>query len=441
MKYLKFILCLLISGCVSAPKPEFRPFDSGWRTEGRSFQECMKGMGITENSAGGDGGVTREGFTGCKSHDYDFDGDVDLRDFALWEVLNPDQMPDMIDGWLVLFNRNNVESEEWKNWYLARWNIPDENALGLDVSNSEKIDVNHYVSDIYTPIRNYLRNNSDLNCRIIGLIVGFRVPGNFDRPAVWGSGRDPRLDGGGGYSVANALMHMSAIPGPVIADTGTVKHFPTFPNKHFSNVVIESPLPVPNRFTLGAGCYLTARLDGPTLEDVKRLTPSEDEILLDGFFYYDAFDPTFGEWGDLSRAPQQFPSLPWVIFNSDTEGTPDAAFRASWHRVTNWDERIWEQSGTRFLAMEHNSWGATTVRSTTFHNNRFVPVALFQGGYMAAIGATAEPFKGTLPDVNTLWHHLIAGERLGVATFMANPHANWMWELIGDPLLKVKLPS
>lgn len=31
---------------------------------------------------------------------------------------------------------------------------------------------------------------------------------------------------------------------------------------------------------------------------------------------------------------------------------------------------------------------------------------------------------------------LIAGEPLGVAIFMANPHVNWMWELVGDPLLR-----
>ncbi len=253
--------------------------------------------------------------------------------------------------------------------------------------------------------------------------------------------REAALDSGGGYSVANALMNMATISGPIQNRFGTWRSFPTDPNKHFSDVFTEIPLPVVNRFTLGAGLYLTARIDGPTLDDVKRLTPSEDEVVLDGFFYHDAFDPSRGEWKDLTRVQQKFPFFPWRIFNSDTDSTPDAAFRASWHSTGNWDTKIRGNNGSKFLAMEHNSFGATTVRSTTRFNSRFVPVVLFQGRYLAAIGATAEPTPGAIPDIITLWHHLIQGERLGVAVFMANPHVNWMWELVGDPLVKVKFPG
>lgn len=442
MNRLLMLAVLLITGCASTqkqilPNLTVEAFGSGYRSEARSFQDCMRGVDITEDSAGGD-----RGFTGCRAHDYDFDGDVDLYDFRFWSSLDPSVTPDSPASWLVLFNRNNPESEEWKNWYLARWNIPPENAFGLDVPDDEKIDVDTYLFNIYNPIRSHLRNNPELNRRIMGIVVGFRVPGNFDMPAPWSSSgyRLPNLDGGGGYSVASALMNMGFISGPTQAATGTWRVFPTGPNKHFSDAYSETPLPIPNRFTLGAGYYFTARLDGPTLESVKQLTPAEDVIVLDGFFYHDAFDPDRGEWKDLTDAQKLFPDFPWRVFNSDTEGTPNAAFRASWHSIVNWDQRIWDQSGSRFLAMEHNSFGATTVRSTTAHNNRFVPVALFIGGYKSAFGATAEPTGGSVPEISTLWYHLIAGKRLGVAAFMATPHPNWMWELIGDPMVRVQFP-
>jgi hypothetical protein len=84
-----------------------------------------------------------------------------------------------------------------------------------------------------------------------------------------------------------------------------------------------------------------------------------------------------------------------------------------------------------------NSWGATTVRSTTDHGGRFVPNALFNGQFVGAMGATAEPYTGTEPVPGTIVACLADGRTLGEACFHANPYRNYMWELVGDPLLRV----
>lgn len=425
-------LCCILAGCASTPKPKVQAVlkTSGWRSEARSFQDCMAGPGTYYD----------QGFlTGCSAHDYDGDGDVDLDDYRFWDTLDAGRTADSPDSWLVLFNRNDPESERWADRYTARRGIPAENVLGLDVPTDEKVHVNIYVERVRDPVRAFLRGDR----RIMGIIVGFRVPGVFYTTAGPAA---PSHHGGGGYSVANALANLAVISGPVQNAAGTWRIFPTTPNPHYNPVSRETV--IPNRRSMGAGIYMTARLDGPTLEAVKRLSPITAEIPAAGFFYADPVDPTFGEWGDLIEAqaviswnsPDSSGFL-WRTFDSDTEGTPDAVFRASWHRIRDWDARIWDQTGPRFLAIDNNSFGATTVRSTTDHGSRFVPVALFAGGYLAAIGATAEPLLGTLPDLTVLLGHLARGERLGVAFFLANPHFDWVWELVGDPLLRLTAPG
>lgn len=413
-------LCCILAGCASTPKVKVQAVlkTSGWRSEARSFVECMAGPGTFY-----DYGY----LTGCSAWDFNGDWKVDLKDYHYWDALDGTVTADNPENWLVLFNRNDPESREWAAWYTARRGIPAENALGLDVSTAEKVYVDYYQGAIRDTVRIYLHDHRN----IMGIIVGFRVPGVFYNTGPLAA---PSHHGGGGYSVANALANMAVISGPVQTATGAWRIFPTTPNKHFGGAI-------PNRRTMGAGIYMTARLDGPTLEAVKRLSPITAEIPAAGFFYADPVDPTFGQWGDLIEAQAALPALPWRAFDSDIQGTPDAVFRASWHRITDWNKRIWDQTGPRFLAIDNNSFGATTVRATGAHGSRFVPVALFAGGYLAAIGATAEPLEGTLPDLTVLLGHLARGERLGVAFFMANPHFHWMWTLVGDPLLRLQAPG
>ncbi len=161
---LTFGILLMLGGCVSTPKPRMEEavaLGSGWRSERRSFQDCMSGPDVTQNFPGS------TGFMECSSHDYDFDKDVDLSDYAFWASLDPDRNADSPSNWLVLYNRNNPESEQWKNWYISRWGIPPENAFGLDVSNEEKITVDDYFFRIHQPIQMYLKTHPDLHRKII----------------------------------------------------------------------------------------------------------------------------------------------------------------------------------------------------------------------------------------------------------------------------------
>jgi hypothetical protein len=66
-----------------------------------------------------------------------------------------------------------------------------------------------------------------------------------------------------------------------------------------------------------------------------------------------------------------------------------------------------------------------------------VPNALVNGGFAAAFGATAEPFLGNEPQPSTVLWCLAEGRTLAEASSHASPYVNYMWEAVGDPLMRV----
>jgi uncharacterized protein (TIGR03790 family) len=346
----------------------------------------------------------------------------------------------------VLYNLNNPDSVTWKDWYIQQWGIPEENTLGLDVDpDLEKIHRDEFRTGIFYPVVDHLTADPVLASKIMGILVGYRVPGNFYEDAS-----HPVYQGGGGWSVANKLQYLD----PADVDTVMAPQ-----NPHF--FVAYASTPPPERLlkgTLAPSTYITARIDAPTLAQAQQLTlraraittntaplPSSDWIYYD---YEDVGAPGGDEWTLLRVTVQNLDPpvpaqpLPWLAFYSDGENeepTVNAAMRFSYYRLNGWQWADWgpATSGTRILGFAMNSFGATTVRSTTNHGGRYVPNVLFNGGFAGAVGATAEPFVATVPNPSTMIWCLADGRTLGEAVFHANRYAAWMWDLVGDPLLTV----
>lgn len=357
---------------------------------------------------------------------------------ALADIDPSDRTADMPDSWLVLYNANNAESVTWKDWYIQQWGIPEANTLGLDVASNERVDRDHFQSQIFSPVRDHLDNNPDLKTKIMGILVGYRVPGCFYRDST-----SPPLQGGGGWSTSSNLQDLEQ-------STWYKRASP----HHF--VAYWQPDSVRlSKATISDQVYITARLDAPTLADAQALTvrakairestvplPTTDRLYYDfvdigapGGDHWRAMELTLGcEW--LTEPAWRFP---WAQFDSDSEPMPNCAMHFSYYRLTGWDSVPWDADplGTRIVALALNSYGATTVRSTTDHNGRFVPNALVNGQFAAAMGATAEPYLGSEPHPDTIVWCLAQGWTLGEAFFWANPYLNHMWELVGDPLLTV----
>lgn len=380
---------------------------------------------------------------GCTAYDYNFDKKIDLSDYQIYQNIDPTRTADIPDSWLILFNKNNPDSITWKEYYQDVWDIPEENFLPLNVSNNETITRDDYINTIFNPVVDFLKNNKTLNSRIMGILVGYRVPGNFytDFPSL-GLLRVP--DGPGGYSVASNLCCLWEIGGTLVKQENVpVVQYVPIPqrwfNVHLFDINIQSK-PKLTKKSLLAGNYLTARIDPPSLTDAIRMSP-QMSIISHGKFYYDYNDNGASpkNWESLEKAVNSFPGWEWLQFDSDRDAMTDCSFVFSYYQTSGWHRNNWSGHGSRILGYAMNSYGATTTRSV--NSERFVPNCINKGVFYAAIGATGEPLYGSGPEVNTLIWCIKNGRTLGEAFYQSNRRNKWMWELQGDPLIRINFQN
>lgn len=341
---------------------------------------------------------------------------------------------DLPDSWLVLYNTSSTDSIAWAAWYQAQWQIPDENMLGLAVTVNEHLPTLDSVQgQIVRPVRELFAAQPDLEARVMGILLGYRMPGHYATPPAGGPG---------GFSISDALQDMYDDSLSPSQQKGYNWDCPAM-----YGLVLPSGGRL-TKATMAPRKYMTARIDTPTLDDAMMLTVAAEKIsggfeyCNEQYLWYDYRDPIFpsGIWYWLQAAVSNpmFAEVPWREFDSDYEQSPNDALRFDAHDCDGWDDnRLFGQpAGLRVLAFNYNSWGATTVRSRTEENARFVPNAL-AAGYAAAIGSTGEPYCCQSPIPATLIASLREGWTLGEAFYLANPFNDWMWTLVGDPLLRM----
>lgn len=344
----------------------------------------------------------------------------------------------MPDSWLVVYNSNDFFSSVWANNYLVSRNIPVENMLGVAASSEEHLQTRQEAeAQIIGPVRDYLTSHPEIEPRIMGILVGYGVPGSFGTPPTGGPG---------GYSIANALEDMWDDDLP----SAEQREFNLIDNPQF----LDPPQMLPpngrlTKATMQAGRYMVARIDAPSWLAAINITTrakafeSSGASLAGQFVYHDYVDLQAlpqGEWTWLRMAVEE-PGLagtPWREFDSDTEPVSFAAFRFGTHALTGWnDSRLYDGiPGARILAFNYNSFGATTVRSVTAQGGRYVPNAL-AAGYLAAIGATGEPQCCLGPIPETMIAGLREGWTIGESYYIASVYDDWMWTLFADPLMTV----
>ena len=347
----------------------------------------------------------------------------------------------MPDSWLVLYNLNNPDSVTWAGWYAAQWNIPAENLLGLSASLDEHLeDKDTAQTQIIGPVRNLFDDNPVFESQIMGILLGYGLPGHYATPA---------LSAPGGYSIPDALEDMyddDKPPGPM-GSFGGQQDYNSHDNPNFGGHIL--PLEGrPTKAWMQAHRYMVARIDGPDLASAMAITlrakatSGPDHYISGEYFWYDYTDPHLqgSTWQWLKQAVQDptLTNVPWTAFDERTEQTPNDAMRFGAWDIVGWnDERLRHpDAGSRILAYDYDSLGATTVRSTTGDDGRFVPNAL-DAGYAAAIGSTGEPSccLGTCPA--TIIAGLREGWTLGESYHISDVWDDWMWTLVGDPLLRI----
>ena len=342
----------------------------------------------------------------------------------------------MPDSWIILYNANDPDSFSWQFTYRLMRGIPHANMIGLSASLDEHLDTKAEAQEqIIDPVREFLAANPQIEQRVMGIVLGYGLPGTY--------GTAPG-GGPGGFSIADALEDMSDDHLPPADQRG----FNSTNNPQFLQPA--STLPPGGRLTKNSllpGRYMTARIDAPSRElalqlSTRALAIESGAVSMQGLnVYVDYVDEQAlpqGEWLWLRWAVEE-PDLlgtPWYEFDSDTQTVSNCAFRFGTHALTNWnDDRLYGgQNNARILAFNYNSYGATTVRSTTNQGGRYVPNAI-NAGYAAAIGATGEPFCCLGPVPETIIAGLREGWTIGESFHVASVYDDWMWTLFADPFL------
>ena len=331
--------------------------------------------------------------------------------------------------WLVVYNKDAPDAAAWAEGYRQRHAVPFANLAGLSLPTDETITGTQYASMANT-INDYMSDNQ-LDGQIMGLVLGYRVPGYVDFN-----------DDGVLEAVASLMQTNGSTAGG-----------------------LANPLASPEtyqRLTHGdmAGARMTARLDAPDLLMVEQLHdrsaalsangPSSDDSII----YFDPFvgdDPgyqqAFAEMLDWATGIRGMRTRLPVRLSGDPAGNQEASFVAvsgdgyfwGWSSTLPDPDIFIAPAGRRAVCAQMYLGGATatTLRDSAAENWANVPIT---AGYAGVIASSRDNPVSALPDVGAFFDAL--GERwtLGEAWHVAQPLLRSGYYLVGDPLMSNLLP-
>jgi uncharacterized protein (TIGR03790 family) len=186
---------------------------------------------------------------------------------------------------------------------------------------------------------------------------------------------------------------------------------------------------------------MTARIDGPTAADAKRIIKESVEVEkkgLAGNIYIDA-------GGKLPEYDRNLLSLYQLLrkekiklgLSMDKEKSlyqrgdcPDAALYVGWYSLKKYIPAFRWQPGA--VGWHIASFEAMDLRNP--RSRQWCP-QMIRNGVAATIGAVNEPYLGAFPLPQEFFPMLLTGEyTLAECYWLTNPFASWRMTLIGDPL-------
>jgi len=209
----------------------------------------------------------------------------------------PEQITgDSMNHWLILYNADSSgldentnginDSVEWKDWFISTHGISQPRTLGLTdpdgTWNKEWAGMQEDFASsngLWTQVHDYLDTGTNGD-EVIGILVGYNVPGIWDVYSRDPAGL-PISFRRGAKSVASALSRMGQVPpakgrsyanNPIVVPTdlnfwvcGRVFPWPQLPSTgNLTKALLEA-------HSIDR-LFITARIDGPSLEDAKDLT-------------------------------------------------------------------------------------------------------------------------------------------------------------------------
>lgn len=331
-------------------------------------------------------------------------------------------------SWLVVYNAAVPESIAWAEYYRGIRGIPFANLVGLALSSAETIGLAQW-SSFYSAVVDY-RVNNNLDGHVLGILLGYQVPGYVD---------------------VSGVGVVDPVPGLFHRGSGTPL---------FNPLAVDAVPERPTRSNL-SGFYLTARVDGAVLSEaqalVSRATSLESTGLGDGSSSQIWFDPyaasgvstdppTASMLGWAASLDRMRTRLPLVL---STNAGPqqetqflqiqDDGFFWGWGASTPPSGFYGSPAGSRVF---HFQSDITSASGSTLRNSAvgdWVSSAL-GAGYAAAAGSSRSYSLSAIPFVRPFFEGIRRGWTLAESWFVANPVPGEGLFLVGDPLMTVETP-
>lgn len=352
---------------------------------------------------------------------------------------------------VVLYNRNDPDSQGLAQYYANRRGIPSSQVVGLDCSQAEEIQRADYEQTIAGPLRELFRKRG-------WWTIGRTASG---RQAVTASKIDfVAIMRGMPLKIAGdpAIPASTSVPG--LPDLVASRNDASVDSELTTlGMFLKSPAGiVPNpyyrRFTrirddpVTSGFLLAARLDGPTPFIVRAMIDDSLSAEKDGLYgwsYVDARGITSGgyaegdQWMNNLVTLMRGQGLP-VIFDKLPPTFPagypmtDAAVYFGWYAGAA-DGPFADtafQFRTGAVAVHIHSFSAATLRSTTA--NWCGP--LLARGASATLGNVYEPYLSLTANLDVFQDRLLGGFTLAESAWMSQRALSWMGVVIGDPLYR-----
>lgn len=361
------------------------------------------------------------------------------------------------DRLLVVFNRNEPESEALARHYAQVRGIPAERVAGLATSSLETISREEFNRTLRDPLLALLEQN-DWTPRIPRTITFPGGPAEVRQASgnqIWAivlmRGIPLRIE-------ANpAAPGPESIPAPLRVNNAsvdselallTLQGHPIaglIPNPYYSEDHTRE-------FTAfhADQLILVTRLDGPSFADARRLVDdaiATEALELAGRAVFDARglrDPASGytigdEWIRQAEAHARAAGLATVLDDADplfpeTMPWDDVALYAGWYAGNATGPFI--RPDFRFrrgaVAYHIHSFSAETIRTP----GRNWAGPLIACGATATLGCVYEPYLRMTPHVGVFFRSLLDGATFAEAAYQSQIGLSWMNTAIGDPLYR-----
>ena len=380
---------------------------------------------------------------------------------------------------LVLANRNAAQSVELATYYMQKRGVPQERLLQLRVTDSETCEREDYEKRVVGPVRKYLKEKDperQIRCILImyGLPLKVAPPKIPDDESREVKNLERKQD-----KLRAQLKEIKEQEGEeakaVKQELEKIKQRIAHLKKSDQGACLDSEIAlvlrenyslsswIPNPFFAGYSgkgikemredVFIVSRLDGPSLETVKRVIdqcvkvekegikgiayfdarwprPKQDENVEMGYKFY---DKSIHKAAELVRKSGRMP----VVLNDKEElfqpgECPDAALYCGWYSLGKYIDAFKWQPGSVGYHIASAECDTLKRPGSTVWCKR-----MLEEGIAATVGPVNEPYVQAFPIPELFFQFLLDGYWTLAESFaLSQPFWSWQMVLIGDPLYK-----